>query len=81
MCNVLYTIRFCVLWDPISFPTFTINRKMTMVDQQLTSYECFGRFVSLTLLLFCLFVFGTTVGQGLLIHEVSRSHTTMHHSR
>ena len=32
----------------------------------------------------CLFVFGATapkLGQGLLIHEVSRSHTTTHHSR
>ena len=28
-----------------------------------------------------LFVFGPPVGQGLLIHEVSRSHTKMHHSR
>jgi len=30
-----------------------------------------------------LFVFGATppVGQGLLIHDVSRSHTTTHHSR
>ena len=31
-----------------------------------------------------LFVLGTTappVGQGLFIHEVSRSHTTTHHSR
>jgi hypothetical protein len=32
-----------------------------------------------------LYVFGATapppVGQGLLIHEVSRSHTTMHHGR
>jgi len=31
-----------------------------------------------------LFVFGATappVGHGLLIHEVSRSHTTTHHSR
>ena len=30
-----------------------------------------------------LFVFGVTapVGQGLLIHEVCRSHTTTHHSR
>jgi hypothetical protein len=35
---------------------------------------------------FCLFVFGVTappppLGQDLLIHEVSRSHTTTHHSR
>jgi hypothetical protein len=30
---------------------------------------------------FCLFlVLQPTVGQGFLIHEVSRSHTTMHHS-
>jgi hypothetical protein len=31
----------------------------------------------------CLFVFDTTapVGQGLLIHEFSRSHITTHHSR
>jgi len=33
----------------------------------------------------CVFVFGTTapppVGQGLLIHEVSRPHTTTHHSQ
>ena len=28
-----------------------------------------------------LFVFGPPVGHGLLIHEVSRSHTKMHHSR
>ena len=29
----------------------------------------------------CLFVFGAPVGQGLLIHEVSISDTTTHHSR
>ena len=29
----------------------------------------------------CLFVCLSPVGQGLLIHEVSRSHTTTHHSR
>ena len=33
--------------------------------------------------LVCLFVFGATasVGQGLIIYEVSRSHSTTHHSR
>ena len=34
--------------------------------------------------MFVVFVFGATVpavGEGLLIHEVSRSHTTTHHSR
>jgi hypothetical protein len=36
------------------------------------------------LFLFCFFVFGATappVGQGLLLHEVSKSHITTHHSR
>ena len=38
---------------------------------------------TLVCLFVCLFVFGgkAPVDQGLLIHEVSRSHSTMHHSR
>jgi len=45
--------------------------------------SCKGPFKNFVSLVY-LFVFGMTaspVGQGLLIHEVSRTHTTMHHSR